>query len=224
MDLGNNITEVIVACVTSLAAIALAAAGRKQKKKSRKEIAQVKDQLEFKTTQARRQMEFQSKALAFSLVYWNTIHADLKDLCNETEVDRFIVLQAVNGIADPRWATALFQYRGGDADEKPVSYVNVELDADYVRRLKKVREEGELTFSVEGDSSALIHSIYRNENIRASAWFMIGTSQLSEGMTEITYCSFATHSHDMITDNTMTRCRLISSIFKAGHKNQMRTS
>jgi hypothetical protein len=165
---------------------------------------------------AEAELRIQRAALGFSdfVQEWNAITADLDFLLNETAIDRFLILRAWNGRLDPRWTTAVFQYRKGR--QQPVNYVHFELDIDYVSRLREIGNRNLIHFNVIDLPESAIKSVYLAEGVKAAAWFHLHTYNLTDSdSAAITYCSFATHEDEGINDATLIRCKLIVDRLKS---------
>ena len=196
--------DVAIAGIGALATIAVAIIGARATRKQK-----------ARAEQAEREIQFQSAALDFDGFFgeWKEIHDELQHLCDTTCIDRFLVLRAFNGKAVPRWVNAVFQYREGS--QKPVSYIHVALDSDYIERLRRITSSGSIAFRVADIPDSLIKGIYESEEVKASAWFHIGTYDLEDTDTRmIAFCSFATHLDIEIPPDVLTRCRLIANRFQ----------
>lgn len=162
-----------------------------------------------------KELKFQASALDFSdyMREWSEINAEIVALFEESKIDRFLILRAWNGALDPRWTTAFFQLR--EEGQKAYSYTHVQLDRDYVDRLRHAVTTGVMVFSVADAPESLIKSVYDFEGVKHSAWFSIDTRRLDKSdSVALTYCSFATHHEEPISDAEMIRCRLIVSRIK----------
>lgn len=163
----------------------------------------------------RHEMNLQTSALSFAefLTHWDEINAEVLRLFEQTCVDRFIIFRAWNGVAEPRWSTAILQMR--QAGQTPVAYVHYEMDRDYVQRMKEVTAGASLNFTTVSCPDVDIKKIYQAEGVTAAAWFHIITQDIPCMPTSkaITYCSFGTHSarhvDEPLTESTMVSCRLI---------------
>ena len=166
-----------------------------------------------------RELKFQAAALDFSdyMREWNEINAEILALFKETSIDRFLILRAWNGELQPRWTTAFFQMRS--EGQQAFSYTHVQLDDDYVNRLRDTIGSGSIVFSVTDAPPSLIKSIYDFEGVKHSAWFSIDKTFLNHpnGKREaaaLTYCSFASRNDEPLTDAEIIRCRMIASRIK----------
>lgn len=196
--------EIITALIGAMATVSVAIIGFKKAKKEK-----------TRADQAEQEIRFQSAALDFDGFFgeWKEIHEELEHLCEETCIDRFLVLRAFNGLAQPRWVNAVFQYRSGV--QQPVSYIHVELDDDYIERLRRITSGGSISFRVADIPQSLVRGIYESEHVKASAWFHIGTYDLVDTRTRmIAFCSFATHEDVDIPKDVLVRCRLIANRFQ----------
>lgn len=164
---------------------------------------------------AKRELTYRSDSLGFHEVCteWNDIHHELDDLLKTTNVDRFMLFRAWNGDLTPKWTTNIFQFRQGN--QTPVSYVNFELDEDYVDRLRQTITRGTTRLKVKDLPSCAIRDVYEAEGVSDSVWFHVDSTVLENSKSKaITYCSFATHSEELLSTVEITRCRLIVNRLK----------
>ncbi len=190
-------SEIIVATIALLGVLATAWFGYRSKMAEREA--------------AGRELKFQAAALDFGafLSEWDGCHADLSRLMEETAIDRFLILRAWNGNLQPRWTTSVFQMRQGK--QEPISYIHIDLDVDYVDRLKAAVQTGQMVMDVANSSASLIRDVYEAEGIRHAVWFHLETLDGGNNTAAITYCSFATHQAEPLDSATITHCRRIAS-------------
>lgn len=167
-------------------------------------------------SQAELEMRFQRAALSFPefVEEWHEISSDMISLMQETTVDRFLLLRAWNGHLEPRWTTALYQIRANG--QKPIAYVHYELDTDYVGMLRQVTAKGNVHFkTTELPVDAVLRKTYEYEKVTEAAIFHL-TSHVGPmpDSKAHTYCSFATHSKDGMTEEAVTRCHILASRMK----------
>ena len=165
--------------------------------------------------QAENEIIFNRAALGFpDFVHeWDNIGHDLVALINETEVDRVLILRAWNGRLEPRWTTAVYQMREGD--QAPIAYVHFELDDDYVRRIREIAQQGSTYFRVDDLPECAIRNVYHAEGVVASYWSYINSVETSDGQsTAIAYASFSTHDPDGLSEETQTKCRIVTGRLK----------
>ncbi len=169
--------------------------------------------LEIERKQLSDEMQQQVEELDFSkfLLDWGVTEKALRDLMESTNIDRFLILKAINGTYTPRWTTAFFQMRSDG--QKPYSYIHVELDKDYVDRLIRIVNTGPLGFEVNSIPDSLIKSIYSLEGVKHSFWVHLETHEFPNGSAAITYCSFSTRE-DEITEETKTACHIFAGRLK----------
>lgn len=196
-----------VAIVTTLVPAYLVFAAKTKQLRSDKEAAEL-------------QISHQTFELGFVdvLARWDAIQRSLKDLTAETEVDRFLILRAWNGKTNPKWTTAIFQWREGD--QTPVQYINFEIDDDYRERLNILRTgAGPMNLTVSELPKSLIRSVYEAEGVTHSKWFHLGDDKIDDSSTAITYCSFATR-RGPITPATRVRCQIVANQIQGVMKQQ----
>ena len=147
------------------------------------------------------------------LTEWADVNVALTNLFATTNIDRFVMLRAQNGLEDPKWTTAFFQMRMGD--QEPFNYVHFELDDDYVTRLNDVKSKGFINFMTKDLPPCAIRDVYLMEKLKASAWFMLKKQLLdTEGRAAITYCSFSSHVDAKISQYDLMRCKLVADRIK----------
>lgn len=168
-----------------------------------------KFQADRRKEQAELEMAFTKAALDFGqfVEEWGETHDELRKLLEETSVDRFLILRAWNGRFNPRWTTAVFQMRQGK--QLPVSYVHIELDADYVSRLHEISARLTSYWLVDQMPDSEIKRIYQNEGVTAAMWALLDRRKGPQNSQAVTYCSFATHDPGGISENDLTRCRIL---------------
>lgn len=161
-------------------------------------------------SQAVKEVSRHSKALDFgsTATDWGELLQDLDALMRDTVVDRFLILRAWNGRLEPRWTTAIFQYRSGN--QEPFSYVSFELDDDYINRLSTVMRRKQHYFRVADEKPSRIKAVYDMEGVKASYWILIDKTQYADNTAAITYCSFSTHEPIDLDEPTKVRCQLIA--------------
>ena len=165
--------------------------------------------------QSEAEMSLQMAALDFSnfLVEWHDTQGELERLMERTCIDRFLILRAWNGKLTPRWTTAIYQIRKGGQEH--FNYVHYELDQDYIERLRHIGLGKPMLIKTEELPSCGIKSIYTNEKVTQSVWFELeqrwvpGTKSRA-----ITYCSFATHEPEGLSDTIVTQCRIMAGRLK----------
>lgn len=168
-------------------------------------------EMRFRLEQATQEMQFQRDTLdvASFIGDWDGLINELKNLMEHTAIDRFVLLRAWNGYLEPRWTSAIFQLRS-DA-EQMITYLHVELDQDYVERLRRITTAGPVIFTTaDTDEATLIRGIYETEGVAEAMWAHVETLTVPGTATKaVTYCSFATAEAGGIDLITRTRANLI---------------
>ncbi|GAB5451815.1 MAG: hypothetical protein Hals2KO_21430 [Halioglobus sp.] len=198
--------EMLAAIATLLGVLVTAALG----------IAKFKNE-RHKRVQAEQEVRFQRAALRFSDLVneWGEISAMVTDAMENTRLDRFLILRAWNGRLDPRWTTAVHQIR--EVHQQHYTYAHIELDDDYVDRLRMIIRSGSARFVVDDmREPSLIKGFYSTEGVTDTLWFHLSNYKLDDSSAQaIEYCSFATHDPDGLDDATITACRLIVGRLKS---------
>lgn len=199
--MGQGLTDVVVALLGVVGVVFTAVLGYLSVRKQR-----------LRTDNAEAELRVQSAALDFSsfIAEWTAVYDEVSALFEETCVDRFLIFRAWNGKLEPRWATSVHQMRKGG--QYPISYVHVELDSDYVDRVRQTVKKGVIYFETDPDEDTLIHRVYRAEGVTASIWCHLSSDSLFDARAvALSYCSFATHDPGGIPPDVQVRCRLIAS-------------
>lgn len=167
--------------------------------------------LAVRNRQYQRELRFRADVLSLKIEFydWNEIQEELRRLMEDTPIDRFMILNAFNGLDDPRWTTAIYQIIEGE--HQVVSYVHVELDEDYVERLKRVKRGTNVEISVDDLPESLLKSVYKSENVKHALWYPVRERKLEDSESVgISYCTFASHNDEPLTDEVKLHCKRIS--------------
>lgn len=116
------------------------------------------------------------------------------NMMEKSNVDRFLIFLAINGKVDLKHVTCIFQkFRDDKRTIDAVSvYKGLEVDNDYLEKLKRLELYGELIVETNAEAPSLIKSIYESEGINWSRWKFIGRVNIDEKNDLISYCSAAT--------------------------------
>lgn len=191
----------MAAAITTVGAITTAAIGAYMRNR----------ELKLRLDQAKQEIAFQRDALDITgfVGDWEGLMSELKSLMQDTGIDRFLLLRAWNGALDPHYTSAVFQLH--EVERPMLSYIHVELDQDYVERLRKMTTGGPIVFKTDAvDDHALIRGIYENEGVTESMWAHVETLSVGHSTAKaITYCSFATSHPEGINQHARTRANLV---------------
>lgn len=169
------------------------------------------DSKQLQLEQATNEIHFQREALDVTAFIndWSGMLQELAALMADTKIDRFLILRAWNGHLEPRWTSAIYQLH--ENPKKLTSYIHVELDEDYINRLRRMMAAGPVVFTTEGvEEAALIRGIYETEGVKEAMWAHIETLGIPGTLTKaITYCSFATSEPGGLDVVARTRANLI---------------
>ena len=177
-------------------------------------LEQHRIQLEAKQLQleqATHEIHFQRDALDVTAFIndWGGMLQELETLMAETTIDRFLILRAWNGHLEPRWTSAIYQLH--ESHKQLMSYIHVELDDDYINRLRAMMAAGPVVFTTGSAGEAtLIRGIYETEGVKEAMWAHVETLSVPGTSTKaITYCSFATSQPGGLDLQARTRANLI---------------
>ena len=169
-----------------------------------------------------------SLSLKVDVQKWALVENAVRELEQNTEIDRVLVLRCWNGWKDPLYTTAVYQWR--DDGQEFVQYISVPLDKGYVDRLNDMNEHGSHTINVLALSNVvpleLIVRIYLSELIKHSIWFPVASHEIKLpkywgflkwfGITvkAHTYASFATHGDEEISTEAFQKCQNITYLMR----------
>ena len=164
-------------------------------KEHKEEVGQLGDNLR-KTQQAIERQEFRNLVInpKFPIKEWTKFATGIHKLCKDTEVDRFLLLVALNGINRPTHASVIWEWR---TVGEIFSYNDVPLDDDYVDRLHRTQREGLFSFKTKDVLGTEIGNFYSKEGVVESIWGMVSKRHNYEtGQVAYKYFSIATHDEN----------------------------
>lgn len=140
---------------------------------------------------------------------WDGLHTELDTLFEETNISRFMLLRAVNGVLTPETTTAVYQYHKEKGFHR--SYMHYGLDPHYIGSMVTMIHQGAAVYvTAEMPNSATVKHSYMEEGVKAAYWGHIETTRIvNTDCAAITYLSLATHDSAGISDATQARCRNI---------------
>jgi hypothetical protein len=200
------VAPIITAGGAALAALITALGGLFIKKRG-DEIKELKGHL----SQAENMMSAERQAMRFEYDFAMSARMQMsfRSLCEETEVDRILMLIAWNGESAPQWTKAEYQYRYGEQDIK--EYIHTSLDDDYRTRLNDIQDKPDgVVYSTDDDlfHGTLIKNIYEAEGVKTSMWVYLRKMRYESGVC-YSYFSFASHTRDSLSPATRLRIRLL---------------
>lgn len=167
---------------------------------SRNRVKQARQ--EIKTVQAIHLDQIPDK-LKF-LAEWALFENKVVKLLRETEIDRFIFFRCWNGLYDPKWTTAIYQYEE-EGEEEKFSFKLVPFDDDYLCRFVDMKQNGFHEIQVKAMPPSLIKNIYDAEQLKVSIWFHVKTDVVSETISAHAYFSAASRTAEAIAPTTKAR-------------------
>ena len=186
--------QIIVALISLAGVIYSATVGagfyylKRQQNQHKKEIKELSEEAVIK---ARQLFHAEVTAPYYPVKEWTHFVNKVRKLNASTNVDRVLVLVALNGDDNPSHASVVWEHR---TEGESYSYVDVPLDQDYVHRLLDSKS-GPIHFKTKDVSGTLIGKFYGDEGVTESIWAMIGkrTSPITHQVA-YKYISIATHT------------------------------
>ncbi len=200
-EVGKVLIASITAFFTSVTAIGVAVVSKKNEIKHKETIKETLQRAE----KAERQSHHIKQDHAKLILAWFKTFGKIDQLIANTEIDRVLVLTAINGIKQPKYVTAYFQRRSENQDE--VEYIDIKIDDHYRSLLEVTVQTGYVYFVVQDlPTGVIIKNIYEMENVKSSMWVLIGINELGNEKKSITFASLSTHKDGGISASTQTQC------------------
>ena len=98
-----------------------------------------------------------------------------------------------------------------ETEKQILSYIHVELDQDYIERLRHITTAGPVVFTTDTASeTSLIRGIYETEGVKEAMWAHVESLSVPGATTKaVTYCSFATSQPGGLDAIARTRANLV---------------
>lgn len=206
----SSIIETVTNVVVAISPIAVAWIGYLQydRKKLQKSVKQANEQLDN----------------AAALLTWDEwsqhnrlFEREVRRLEEDTEITRVLAFRAVNGFADPKRTTQVFESRKPIPQQQdPGGYIYYPIEPEYVNMLHEAEEKGHIKFTVADlGKDHQMRGIYDAEGVKASAWFFLyRVPGKIEGTWAIVYASFSSHTHDEISPEAILRIQMLVSLLQ----------
>jgi hypothetical protein len=144
---------------------------------------------------------------------WNDIERCIADLLSTSSLDRFIMLRGWNGVRDPEFTTAVYQYKS--ESDKYQAFQSLPLDDDYRAKLRHTYKNPLVFVTAEQQEGCLIRRIYELEGIKSTVWYFISSDAI-QGIPEraTMYCSFGSTGEEVLDAATLLRSELLVAKIK----------
>lgn len=136
-----------------------------------------------------------------------SIYDQVISIIRSSEIDRVLVLKACNGEAPPDKITAILQMRAHGQDVIP--YEHLKPDYAYIDMLYRIEKDGGIILVVKEMPDCMLKRIYQEEGVVSS--FVSHIKTIKNGDQKVIYfASYASHEPVTITDTAKTRCHIIT--------------
>jgi hypothetical protein len=199
----TGVFSVVSVAVSGCFALLVARSRRVQRAEERADVAE-------------RELGFQTMSLGFDDFESDQqeLEQDIKDLLEETNIDRVLKLKAWNGKYHPKYVTAYIQYRQDPSGF--VKYVNYPIDEDYGHRLRATRDHGWRIYTVYDDPDSNIMQSYIAEGVKVSLWVAVEEVSLVDSESKcVFFMSFSSHTSKTISTTERESCILIAQRYAA---------
>lgn len=154
------------------------------------------------------------------LEVFNEMRDIIDAIFHNTKADRFLILTALNGKTDFRFATAVYEQHNNTKQTllsigATSKYVKFEFDDKYKNMLKQAEREGAIFLETDKMEASDLKSIYLSENVKYSHIYFLLRKAIDERNDRIFYCSIATHSDIAFTDAETVRIKAHVNQLKA---------
>ena len=190
--------QVVAAIITTGGVIYAATVGwffrqiNQTKKQHKEQIAEA-ERIAIEKAEAQKRQAFHDAVTNpyFPVREWTNFVWEVQKLHAETEVDRFLVLVAVNGEDDPTHASVVWEHR---TEGERYVYQDVSLDSHYVSLLMALKRGERVAFLTSEVKNTLIGKYYETEGVQQSIWRLVG-KRVSYSTPQVAYkfVSVATH-------------------------------
>lgn len=202
---GGLDTEIIVAIIGAGAVVYAATVGllvkmvQKKDQEHKENLARAVSVAQRQAVEKERRLFHQQVTSPYYPVKdWTHFVSLVQGIHSTTQVDRVLILVAVNGSDDPSHASVVWELRSSG---EQFSYTDVPLDADYVHRLLNLRRDGKIRFKTKDVPGTLIGRFYEIEGVTEAVWVLAGKrTSLTTSQVAYKYMSVATHDEGGFTD------------------------
>lgn len=139
------------------------------------------------------------------LEVFNEMRDIIDTIFHNTKADRFLILTALNGKTDFRFATAVYEQHNNTQKTllsvgATSKYVKFEFDDKYKNMLKQAEREGMIMLETSKMDPSDLKSIYLSEKVSFANIYFLLRKKIDDKNDRIFYCSVASHSGEPFTD------------------------
>ncbi len=179
-------------------------------------VGKIKFDKNKETQQLKKEIKDLSSGVCIDLATFNDILHKVNNIFNQTSIDRFLILSAMNGKEDLRICTANYEQINinGSVSSKlslgaTGKYLNFAFDRAYREMLKRiernlVHEECKVSEMQDCD----LKRIYKSEKVTEAHVYFLKRVKIDNDNDRVFYCSYATHQAEGINQNDSLTIRL----------------
>lgn len=142
------------------------------------------------------QKNFSALSLLMDFELIDSIKKRVDLIFDKTNVDRFIILIAVNGKTDFNLVSVIYEQHKIETKINAVSqYGHVYIDDHYRRMIKEIEKNGSFYFETDRSYEvSYLNNIYLKENVKSSLIKFIQRVKIDENNDMIVFCSLASRT------------------------------
>lgn len=179
-------------------------------------VGKIKFDKNKETNQLKKEIKDLSSGVCIDLATFNDILHKVNNIFNQANVDRFLILSAMNGKEDLRICTANYEQINvnGNVSSKlslgaTGRYFNFAFDKAYRDMLKRIErnlthEECKVSTMTDCD----LKRIYMSEKVTEAHIFFLKRVKIDNDNDRVFYCSYATHAPEGISQEDALTIRL----------------
>jgi len=148
-------------------------------------------------------IELECINILFNHEFLAVLNEHVNNIFEQTKVNRFLILFAVNGKTSFRYVTCCFEKVGSGAVQGSIfRYNRFEIDDHYKNMLKQVELQGSVQYEVKTMPNSMLKSIYesRDEKVTYSCIKFLKRINVNEDNDIVLYSSLATTNSEDYTN------------------------
>jgi|GEM_PF-3120287 hypothetical protein len=193
-EIVTQIGAVAVAMVAAYQAIRL----ERMRKESKRKDVQIKESSK----------NFSALSLLVDFELISTVYSRVDEVFRNTNIDRFLLIIAVNGRDVFNVVSVVYERHRGRIDEggRRVDinaigrYSHIRIDSDYKDMLHSVETKGRvMVVTDQMTKDSMLYNIYDLEGVTAAAVYPVTRMRIDDHNDMLLFCSYATHSPTLIS-------------------------
>jgi hypothetical protein len=148
------------------------------------------------------------------LIAWRRVNHIVKQLLQDSEVERFLIVMITNGGGDPHpgaklYATAVVNELDDMNQHRAKDYEMIEVDTDYIERIIRAKAIGKQVMKTAYMPDGMLKAFYETERVKYAELYYLFSTEM-----ETFICSAATYSSEHLAGSQGDISIAISAIKK----------